>query len=236
MLKLTAICITYKRPLALEHAIESFLRQDYPNKSMIILDDAGQYPIMEGEGWKLVSVKERFRTIGEKRNASAALAPQDTDVYCVWDDDDIHLPWHMSGIAKAMEYGNFAIPTKCFVKDRQLPISLVPTGRRYHSSWGFTRELFERTNGYPFVQSGQDLDFRDNAFALPDGYAIRVDPLDHGFEPSYVYRWGQTHSRHLSGWGRGQEGYEKLGQDPFLDVYQLNPHWDTDWLREGADV
>jgi len=234
VLKLTAICITYKRPLALEHAIESFLKQDYPNKAMIILDDAGQYRNMEGDGWKLVTSPVRYRTIGEKRNASAALAPQDTDVYCVWDDDDIYLPWHMSGIAKAMEHGNFAIPTKCYVKDNHRPISLVPTGRRYHAAWGFTRELFESVRGYPFVQSGQDLDFRDLAFR--NGGAVEVDPLSLGFEPSFIMRWCQAHSLHLSAFGRGQDGYEKLGRGDFYEVHQLIPQWDRDWVKEVQNV
>ena len=234
MLKLTAICITYKRPLALEHAIESFLKQDYHNKAMIILDDAGQYRNMEGDGWKLVTSPVRYRTIGEKRNASAALAPQDTDVYCVWDDDDIHLPWHMSGIAKAMEHGNFAIYSECFVKDGDKPISRIPTGRRYHSCWGYSRELFESVRGYPFVQSGQDLDFRDLAFR--NGGATLVDPISLGFEPSYVYCWGQTHHRHLSGFGRGQGGYDSLGNDKFYEVHQLTPKWDRDWVKEVQNV
>ena len=233
LLKLTAICITYKRPLDLEFSIECFLRQDYPNKALIILDDAGQYPNMEGDGWQLISVPQRFATIGEKRNASAALAPQDTDVYCVWDDDDIYLPWHMSGIAKAAESGNFIIPSVCYI-DIPTRFGLKDTGGLHHGSWGFSRELFTKVRGYPFVQSGQDLDFR--AIALGEGEAVRADPIALGLKPSYVYRWGQSKRPHLSGYGRGQRGYEALGEKPFDKVQELKPHWDRDWIKDVRDL
>ncbi|HUT09603.1 MAG TPA: GH32 C-terminal domain-containing protein [Thermoguttaceae bacterium] len=45
-----------------------------------------------GPGWWLLSVGKRFRTLGENRNACAALASADGNAFAVWDDDDICLP------------------------------------------------------------------------------------------------------------------------------------------------
>jgi hypothetical protein len=75
-MKLAALCCTYQRPHLLGQLIESFRRQDYPlsMRELIILDDAGQYENQHEDGWRLISVPSRFATLGEKRNACAALA------------------------------------------------------------------------------------------------------------------------------------------------------------------
>jgi glycosyltransferase involved in cell wall biosynthesis len=119
-MKLAAICCTYVRPKALAAVIECFLRQDYPVelRELIVLDDAGQYANQAGNRWRLVSSPVRFRTLGEKRNASAALVSPDVDAYCVWDDDDIYLPWHMAAAAAALKDADYTIPTVIYIDRR----------------------------------------------------------------------------------------------------------------------
>ena len=50
-------------------------------RELMILDDAGQYENQEGDGWRLISIPSRFRSLGEKRNACAALASPDVEGY-----------------------------------------------------------------------------------------------------------------------------------------------------------
>ncbi|HUT14422.1 MAG TPA: hypothetical protein VMY42_28310, partial [Thermoguttaceae bacterium] len=57
------------------------------------------YDEQMGPGWWLLSLGKRFRTLGEKPNACAALASADVDAFAVWDDDDICLPWHLEAMA-----------------------------------------------------------------------------------------------------------------------------------------
>ena len=85
LMKLAALCCTFHRPHLLGQLIESFLRQDYPRhlRELAILDDAGQYDNQAGEGWRLISVPARFRTLGEKRNACAALASPDAEGFLI---------------------------------------------------------------------------------------------------------------------------------------------------------
>jgi len=73
-MKLAAVCCTFRRPHLLGELIESFLRQDYPRelRELIILDDAGDYDNQQGDGWQLISMPRRFRSLGEKRNAAGA--------------------------------------------------------------------------------------------------------------------------------------------------------------------
>jgi glycosyltransferase involved in cell wall biosynthesis len=90
-MKLAVLCCAYRRPYLLGQLGESFLRQDYPRefRQLVVLDDAGQYGNQSGDGWQLVSIPARFRTLGEKRNACAALASADVEGFLVADDDDI---------------------------------------------------------------------------------------------------------------------------------------------------
>ena len=156
-MKIAAICCTYKRPKLLAEAVECFLRQDYPaaKREMIVLDDADQYENQIGDGWRIVSLPTRFRTLGEKRNASAALVSPEVEAYCVWDDDDIYLPWHMSAAAAALTDADYAIPTLVSV-DKGNHLRRKVNQWLFHGAWSFRREAFDRVCGYPFIQSGQD--------------------------------------------------------------------------------
>ena len=96
---ISCICPTYNRlPYhrhLIEEAIESFLRQTYPNKELIVVNDCpGQELVCEAPGVRVVNVPERFANLGDKRNAGHQLAQG--EVFCPWDDDDISLPWRLS--------------------------------------------------------------------------------------------------------------------------------------------
>ena len=206
-------------------AVESFLRQDYPaaKREMIILDDAGQYANQIGDGWRIVSLPTRFRTPGEKRNSSAALVSPYVDAYCVWDDDDIYLPWHMSAAAVALATADYSIPTMVLIDKK---VRLEPKANQYlfHGAWSFRREAFERVCGYPFIQSGQDQGLlkRFKAANLRRADPIRVDE-----RPSYIYRWFTAHSQHLS--ALGADGYARLGNQQTAQIARITPHWEREW-------
>ncbi len=102
-MNIAAVCVTYLRPRQLGWMIRCFLEQDYPadKRELIVLDDAGQYEDQQGGGWRLISTGRRFATLGEKRNAAAALA-DGVEALAVWDDDDLYLPWALSASAAAL--------------------------------------------------------------------------------------------------------------------------------------
>lgn len=225
-MRIAAICCTYNRAEQLATAVECFLRQDYPAelRELIVLDDAGQYQNQQGDGWRLVSISTRFRTLGEKRNASAALVSPDVDAYCVWDDDDVYLPWHMSAAAKALEDADYTIPTVIYA-DKRGRLERKSNQYLFHGAWAFRREAFEQVGGYPFIQSGQDQGLlrRFKAAKLR-----RADPIQFDPRPSYVYRWFTAHSQHISAMGR--DGYARIGKTPVKPVGKLSPRWEVDWV------
>lgn len=225
-MKIAAICCTYKRPEQLATAIESFLRQDYPAelREMIVLDDAGQYENQSGDGWRLASLPVRFRTLGEKRNASAALVSADIDAYCVWDDDDVYLPWHISAAAAALADADYTIPTVIY-NDKRNRLERKTNRYLFHGAWSFRRVAFDQMGGYPFIQSGQDQGLlrRFKADKLR-----RADPIQFDPRPSYVYRWYTAHSQHISAMGAG--GYERLSEVTANRIDAIEPAWDRDWM------
>src|SRR4051812_36406312 len=104
----SAICLTYGRVSILEEAIHSFLLQDYhgPKELLVLNDLASQTLRFEHPDVRVINLPLRFRTVGEKMNAAAALCSH--DILFVWDDDDIYLPNRISfSIQKLSETQGF---------------------------------------------------------------------------------------------------------------------------------
>lgn len=233
-MKIAAICCTYKRPVQLANALACFLNQDYPAelREMIILDDAGQYDEQVGEGWSLVSTRQRFRTLGEKRNATAALVSPDVDAYCVWDDDDAYLPWHLSTSAAALAEADYTIPTRLLTEDSRGRIRPKKNIYLFHGAWAFRRTAFEQVGGYPFIQSGQDQGLLRR---LKNADLRRADPIQIDSRPSYIYRWyAVPGAYHISSLGRN--GYARLVDRPAVQIEQLRPKLEKRWLELASAV
>lgn len=203
-MKLAALCCTYHRPQTLGQIVESFLRQDYPAelRELIILDDAGQYECQEGEKWRLISVPRRFHSLGEKRNACAALASSDLEGFLVCDDDDIYLPHWFAASAAALRKADWSRPSRVWKLDGGR-LREHDTEGLYHGGWGIRRDAFYRVQGYRAMNNGED---QDLASRLHAAGATEFDPC-HDRPPYYVFR-DDNASYHLSWMGDG--GYEAL--------------------------
>jgi hypothetical protein len=228
-LKIACLCVTYLRPRRLAEAIACFEQQDYPEslRELVVLDDAGQYAPLAGRRWQVISTARRFRTLGEKRNAAAALAAPDADAYLVWDDDDIYLPWHVSAAARALARSPWSVPALVY-REMFGRLELHDNGDRYyHSAWGFTRALYERAGGYPFAQRGEDQILRERFEAAG---AVPADPSAGG-EPSYVMRWfGEPGAWHFSAL-EGDDAYARIGATaPPARVEAITPALTRDWV------
>ena len=49
-MKIAVVVCTYNRPAGLGHLVRAFELQDYADREMVILDDAGQYPSQSAVG------------------------------------------------------------------------------------------------------------------------------------------------------------------------------------------
>lgn len=201
---IAAVCCTYLRPKQLGRMIRCFERQNYPHRELVILDDAGQYENACGDRWRLISVSQRFGSLGEKRNAAAALVSAQADALAIWDDDDWYLPWALQASVAALRIAPWSRPSVVLHPAQNGFLRQHRTGGLFHGGWAYRRELFERHGPYAPISYGEDLAL---ATRFLDARVPWVDPIRLGFAPFYVYVWDA--GPHLS--AMGPDGYQQLG-------------------------
>ena len=222
-------CLTYARPALLAEAVESFLRQDYPGpKELIVLNDQPEAIYYAGlPGVRVVNLPERVPTVGGKRNLCAELSAG--EILLPWDDDDIHLPWRISvTIAEMTNHHFFKAKRMWFLQEEPKWTFKLSNQSVAPSMAGFSKSLWEDVGRYPEMQSGQDMEFHKKI--RPTGLQD-VHPLPATLV-YYLYRWGTGHY-HLSGYGRGQKGFEAIGRraaaSPRGEI-EIEPTWRRDYV------
>ena len=204
----SCLCPTYRRPKLLENSIACFLAQDYPadHREMIVLDDAGELQNQTGEGWQIISIARRFRSLPEKFNALAGLARG--EILVVWEDDDIYLPHHISSHATAMDGHLWSKPSKV-LSDYTGEIREEDATGRFHASIAMTRQAFIQCGGWPLTLRG---DFDQQLLARLATTGTPADPCSVE-PPGYIFRWGSTQAYHGQALMRGpedEEWYERI--------------------------
>jgi hypothetical protein len=196
----SCLCPTYRRPKLLENSIACFVAQDYPadRRELIVLDDAGELEHQTGDGWQIISIPRRFRSLPEKFNALAGLARG--DILVVWEDDDIYLTHHISSHVAAMERHLWSKPSKV-LSDYSGQIEEEDATGRFHGSLAFTRETFEQVGGWPLTLRG---DFDQQFIRRLNCLGVPADPVTIA-APSYIFRWGSTGAYHGQSMMRGPE-------------------------------
>jgi len=247
---------TYNRIPKLAHllneAIESFLRQTYQHKELILLNDTpGQVLRFDHPQVRVVNSTTRFATLGEKLHFMMEKAQ--AEFICRWDDDDISLPWRLSA-SVARLFGHTTChreyfppknsrpalkewrPENHWYDDRGKLLSMTRHPGNTHIMSIWHRSLIEDTGvqypGAACPSGHEDQTFNRHIWSL--GYPRFGDLL----EPEdmfYLYRWG-TGSRHLSG-ADMQANYNLLGQE-FITYgeFNLTPGWLHDHIKRAADA
>jgi glycosyltransferase involved in cell wall biosynthesis len=234
-MKLSALCLTYGRPYLLEESIESFLRQDYADKEMIIINDLEEQELIyEHPQVKIFNFKERFSSIGSKRNKAVELSSG--DILVGWDDDDLYLPWFLSRFAKEFELDNkieLVQPNKSWC----LSNGNLELTNGWSAYVAFSRKSFNAVGGYRDFNHGEDVDFlnRLRSYLNPDRHKVASFFKE---DTCYIFRWGGTNSYHLSVLGK-DSGLEKVKKfvesTPIVSKIELKPHWNSDYLKMVQD-
>jgi len=230
----SCICMTYNRPphhqYLIEEAVESFLRQTYPNKEMILINDCAEQEILcDASGVRVFNMAGRFPTLGDKHNAAIRLSSG--DLIAPWDDDDISLPWRLARSVELLQDGHYLNPRCYWFLDNNGLHSDHAMGVSHTTSL-FTRSGFEAVGGYPAISLGVDLEM-DQALLKTMKPVVDFDdgrcklPLE---EWMYIYRWGVSPA-HLS--GRGVDSfYSEIGEHRVQPgIFRINPHWRTDYTE-----
>lgn len=235
-MKICWVTCTYNRAHLLPRTIRSFESQTYPDRHMLILDDGGQYGNLCGDRWTLVSLKQRFPSLGAKRNASIALAIEHfpgIEAIMPVDDDDFVLPRHTEGTVAALQQADWSRPSVILAgmevsghwlfQARLTGSRADPRKNRlYHPAWGLKIKNVLAAGGYPDNESGPE--DKTLMLKLEAAGTSEADPIALGFPPSYVYSWGTNNISGMLGHDRqGVKAWARLEQS--LAHTDL-AHWD----------
>lgn len=225
----SCVCITYGREHLIGEAIESFLRQDYSgDKELIIVNDCSEQELeCSYSDVFILNSKKRFKSIGEKRNASVSLSSG--DFIFPWDDDDIHLPNRISYSLSQIKDG-FYNPRMAWTMNKGLKISK----NAFHAIGCYSRELFDSVGGYPHINSGQDIEIEKLFAAKTKLPTYEIEEKD----VYYIYRWSDINSWHLSACGvdsvtkkNGLEIFkEKNEKNIDKGTITIKPFWKQDYV------
>ena len=236
----SCICLTYGRPHVLEEAIYSFLLQDYAGpKELIVLNDyAEQTYRFDHLEVRVINLPVRFRTVGEKMNAAAALCSY--DVLFVWDDDDLYLPHRLSySMARFDPARGFFTTGRAWLWDQGEIVSI--SENCFHSGSCWSRELFDLVGGYPVMGNGYDQVIEQRFEEARPGSTVRAPMPDE--DAFYIYRWGGIGSYHMSGFGQDapNQNVEQASVASYVEAQmargevargniQLQPRWAQDYI------
>lgn len=176
-----------------------FLEQDYPasNRTLLIYDDSGELNNDHSNrpaGVMIYSRPERFGSITEKYNAMLEWSNLfEPDVICVWEDDDIYMPWHISSIVRTCPILGWVKPDEVMSLYTGTLVR-EPAAGRFHASLGASKFLLDSVGGWPATRRA---DFDQKLMSNLDEAGRRVAPdyRDRG-APSYIFRWGSTQAQH----------------------------------------
>jgi hypothetical protein len=229
----SCICPTFGRSPKYQHlieeAIESFLRQTYPNRELIVLNDCVEQELVcDDPGVRIMNVRERFPTLGEKYNA--AIASARGALIAPWEDDDISLSWRLSLSVERLGNADYFNPRCHWLLDG--------AGLHYDHAMGyghnlslFTRAAFDTVGGYPAISGPQDaeMDATLRSTVTCRGQCPGEVDLEKS-EWYYIYRWGVS-PVHLSAFtSRERDSYTELGARPVQrGRFVLDPHWQVDY-------
>ena len=243
----TALCPTYRKPDCLRNSLACWFAQDYPRDrcELLIHDSANQFANQSGESWKLTTLRTRPPSLPAKYNAMIAAADPRTDLFVVWDDDDVYLPHHLASHVAALvpPFGDDTLDAIHCRQQWSKPREVLSTytgqplieraAGRFHGSIAIGADLLRLIGGWPLTLRA---DFDQQIIATLHRARVPADPINIA-PPSYVFRWGSTgvyHSQHVMRDPADETWYARVSDishqrdsEPIL----LTPNMDTETAR-----
>ncbi len=220
---ISCLCPTYNRPALLAESLACFEAQTWPDRELVILDDAGQYDPQAGDRWRLLSLAARYPALGAKRNALAGLASPRAEVLAVWDDDDLYAPWHLAALAEVFGGGApWVKPAAVWGLGTEGDFCIRPAGGLVHPGCAFRRDLFESLGGYRGdFSNGEDCE-------LAGRLVLRgIWPASPTGPPSVHHRW-YAPSSHLA--RATHTAYGDRASEPIRRIHgRLTPRRPQGW-------
>jgi glycosyltransferase involved in cell wall biosynthesis len=228
----SCLCLTFNRFPAyghlLQECIESFERQDYTAKELIIINDApDQELICDAPQVTIINLPRRCSSLGEKFNLAATQAKG--DILMNWDDDDIVLPhrisWSLDKLGNEDYYNSqryWYLAGGKIHHNHSMGVC--------HGSGVFTRRAFDLVGGYPHVSGAQDLEMDVLFRTHPKIKTVQHTPPTPR-DWYYIYRFGHQ-PVHLSGRAPHDEWYKTIGTlGTVRGKFKIEPKWYEDYPK-----
>ena len=231
---INCICPTFGRAPHYAHLLNEstywFLRQSYPYKRLIILNDAPQQTLRMDYTYPeitIVNASERYPTLGAKLNALIDLC--DGDIICPWDDDDISLPHRLDQAAKKFSDGiEYFNPQRTWFENS--------AGIHWKHSHGYCHNASAFKNGAArYDASPEATGENDKRIDAILQKAVKAIPLTHPRDWSYIYRWGVS-DLHLSAHRNMQEVYEHVALKIAPGEFVISPMKGKDYASDCATL
>lgn len=224
----TCICATHNRPEVLPEAIESFQRQTYPYRELIILDDANQYPPQSGDRWHLVPIRHRFEIIGEKHDyAIRNFTNPHSNCIAIWDDDDIHLPNRLEVLAELLKNHDVAVCAKVGFQQSENLIDLIPAEDNHFHFGAYRLRAYYEVGGYKKLAVGEDKDLARRMFQAGLPFA-KTDEI------VQIYRWYSPYT-HLAT-AKTQDDYDRRHSTSVARGGLIKPLWKENYTARIAEI
>jgi hypothetical protein len=219
-MKIAALMPTYGRPRLVANALACFRAQDYPakNRRLLILDDAGQITPQADVDWEVWSTAEKLPSLPAKYAFLVQRANEwSADAYCVWDDDDIYLPWHLSSHAGVLAVAGWSHPSQVWSLYTG-SLALESAVGRFHGALAVRYDFAERVG---YWGSSTRCDYDQQIMGRLSHLSPPGRPDSHN-PPSYIYRWGSTRADHCSGRCCGSDDQTWYTDTPITEPGQIS--------------
>lgn len=160
----SCICLTKDRREFLGEAIQSYLRQTYPAKELVIVQDGADISDMAAFSNVRLASGENRATFGEKRNLACELASG--EYIAIFDDDDVSLKGRIAEQVATLEQSGRAVTAfhdmRFLDGESEWMLWGTPQFTARGASMMFRRDWW-RSNPFPATNIGEDTAFLTNA-------------------------------------------------------------------------
>lgn len=233
--EITAVMLYYGRRIVAEEAVESFLRQTYPHKHLLIINThpdpiwfEKEYPDVEVHN----IIPDTFGNLNAKYNY--ALANVKTNWWAPWDSDDIWLPWHFKNLAenipkmrKSRHPRKLGVPRSYFSQDNK--ILLIGW-----QMWGdCIFETLDKDGNLYAVCDENDTDNCDRQLTLNKMWNRHwLRPAEYPL--SFIFRWHPKGHASLVKDDRSKKYHASLREKMYAirNKEPFRPHWERDYVKD----
>ena len=187
MKKISCVCTTYRRFSCVERIISQYYQQTYQNKELIIFNTDINYPLylsFSDDSIKIINNSKNYTNYTDYTSRGQILRDAVThatgDLFSLWDDDDIYLPWHLQqGVDEIVldawkpEYSFFRTKEKIELVNNTMEASVIVNMNRIKEI-GFREDLtgYEGLSWYTKLRDEKQLNEQNKNYL-----------------PSYCFNW-----------------------------------------------